>query len=176
MSSKIFNNILLFVVLVLSQVIIFNNLVLFNSAVALVFIYMIIRRPLTISTNAVLLAAFVLGLAVDIFQDTPGLNAMACTITAFVRRPILHMYVPHDEDFAGRSLSIATMGAPVFLKYTITFVLLYCVLYFSIEAFGYFDIQRLAIRILASTIFTFIVIYAIDSLTTRRREKGLSIK
>ena len=173
MPAKIINNILLFIALVLAQAVIFNNLVLFNSAVALVFVYMIVRLSITMSTNAVMAVSFLLGLSVDIFQDTPGLNAMACTVTSFVRRPIFHMYVPRDEDFSGKNLSIASMGAPVFFKYTITMVLLYCVLYFGIESFGYFDILRLVVRIVASTLFTFIVIYSIDSLTTRRSEKRL---
>ena len=41
----------LFLVLVPAQAVIFNNLVLFNVALPLVFIYLIISLPVTLSTN-----------------------------------------------------------------------------------------------------------------------------
>lgn len=173
MPKSLFNNIILFIVLVISQAVIFNNLILFNSAVALVFLFFIIQLPITTNINLVLLSSFVLGLTIDIFQDTPGLNAMSCTIVAFIRRSIFHLYVPRDEDLSGKRIGIKTLGSVPFLKYALTIIIIYCVLYFSIEAISYFDIQRLGMRILASSVFTFVVIYAIDSLTLRRREKRL---
>ncbi len=173
MPKLIINNILLFIVLVVAQSVIFNNLVLFNSAVALVFLYMIIQLPVTLSTNATMTIAFVLGLSVDIFQDTPGLNAMACTLVAFMRRPIFHLYVPRDEELSGKRVCINSLGTDAYLKYMGTMVVLYCALYFTLEALTYMDIQRLLIRIAASSVFTFIVLYAIDSLTLTRREKRL---
>lgn len=173
MPKIIINNILLFMGLVLAQAVVFNNLVLFNCAIALVFVYMIVELPVTVGTNAMMAIAFALGLSVDIFQDTPGLNAMVCTIVAFIRRPIFHLYVPRDEDFSGRRLGIKTMGTAAYLKYMSTIVLIYCILYFTIEALSYMDIVRLCMRILASTVFTFVVLYAIDSLTIRHSEKRL---
>lgn len=173
MSKSILNYILLFVVLVVAQAVIFNNLVLFNSAVALVFLYMIVELPATVNVNVMMIVGFLLGLTVDIFQDTPGLNAMACTIVSFMRRPILHLYLPRDEDISDRRLSIRTLGTAVYLKYMITMVLIYCTIYFTIEAFSYFDVQRLGLRIILSSLFTFVVLYAIDSLTNTSSAKRL---
>lgn len=173
MSKTLFNNILLFVVLVVAQAIIFNNLVLFNTAIALVFIYFIIELPVTVNINSVLTLSFLLGLSVDIFQDTAGLNALCCTILAFIRRPIFQLYVPRDEDFSNKPLSISTLGHTVYSKYLISAVLIYCILYFTVEAVNYTDIQRIFLRIISSAAFTFVVIYAIDSLTLSPREKRL---
>lgn len=173
MSKSIISYILLFIVLVAAQAVIFNNLVLFNSAVALVFLFMLVEMPVSVSVNAMMIVGFLLGLSVDIFQDTPGLNAMACTIMSFIRKPIFHLYVPRDEDLSDRRLSIKTLGLAVYLKYMLTFVVLYCAIYFSLEAFSYFDFQRLAMRVLFSSLFTFVVLYAIDSLTNGRSAKRL---
>lgn len=167
------NYILLFIALVVLQAVLFNNLVLFHSAVALVFLYLIVEMPMTMSTNLVLTVSFLLGLSVDIFQDTPGLNAMSCTIVGMLRRPIFHLYTPRDEEFTSKRLCINTLGVPCFLKYSLTMVVVYCVCYFSLESLSYFDFQRLIERIVASTIFTFVVVFAIDSLTITRREKRL---
>ena len=171
MPKEIFSNILLFIALVIAQAVIFNNLILFNVAIAFVFIYLIIGLPVTTSTNAVMITGFLLGLSVDIFQDTPGLNAMSCTLLSFIRRPIFHLYVPSDEDLSGRRISISSIGTPAYLKYMLTMALIYCIMVFTIESFSFFSIERFTTRILASTVFTFIVLYSIDSLTTRRRSE-----
>ena len=173
MSKTIINNILIFVVLVIAQALIFNNLVLFNTAVALVFIYFIIELPITVSINTLLTFSFLMGLSVDVFQDTTGLNALCCTILAFIKRPIFQLFVPRDEDFSNKQLSINTLGHSTYSKYMFFMVLIYCVLYFVIEAINYTDVQRTFLRILSSTAYTYIVIYALDSLTLTTREKRL---
>lgn len=155
------------------QIVIFNNLILFNTAIALVFLYLLIALPTNINKNWFITIAFLLGLTVDIFQDTPGMNALCCTVTAFIRKPIFHLYVPRDEDYSGKRICINTLGSATYLKYMLTMVLFYCFLYFSVEAVYYVDLQRLILRILGSTVYTFVVLYAMDSLTVKSREKRL---
>lgn len=171
MTKTTLNILFLFVVLLLAQAVIFNNLVLFNCAIPFVFIYIIISLPVTIGTNVALTLGFFTGLGVDIFTDTYGLNALACTILAFVRKPVLHLYVQRDEDFSGQSLTSRSMGFAAFMKYALTMSLIYCVMVFVIEAFSFFNIFRLLLRIGASALYSFIIIYAIDSLSLSRREK-----
>ena len=147
---------------------IFNNLILFNVALPLVFIYLIISLPVTLSTNWSLTIGFVTGLAVDIFSDTPGMNALACTNLAFLRKPVYHLYMSYDDDLSGLRPSISTMGSAAYFKYLLTMVFVYCLMLFAIEAFQFFNIRLLLMRTVFSTIFTFIIIYAIDSLSFKR--------
>lgn len=167
MTRTVLAFIFLFVVLIPAQALIFNNLILFNVALPLVFVYLIISLPVTLSTNWSLTIGFVTGLAVDVFSDTPGMNALACTILAFVRKPVYHLYMSYDDDLSGMRPSIATMGAAAYFKYMLTMVFIYCLSVFSIEAFQFFNLRLLLLRTLCSTIFTFIIIYAIDSLSLR---------
>ena len=51
MTKTVLTFILLFIVLIPAQAVIFNNLILFNVALPLVFIYLIISLPITLSTN-----------------------------------------------------------------------------------------------------------------------------
>ena len=74
MSKTVLKFILLGIILVLAQVIVFNHICLFNVAVPLVFIYLILRLPITLSLNWLLTISFFLGLIVDIFSDTYGMN------------------------------------------------------------------------------------------------------
>ncbi|MGN0219545.1 MAG: rod shape-determining protein MreD [Muribaculaceae bacterium] len=171
MSKTILNFILLFLLLIPAQAVIFNNLILFNVAIPLVFIYLIIRLPMTVSVNAALTIGFITGLSVDIFSDTLGVNAMGCTLLAFVRRPVFHLYVSLDDQLGGQSPSISTMGSAAYMKYLITMTTFYCLTVFMIEAFQFFNLKMLVLRTVASSIFTFIAIYAIDSLSIRRRHE-----
>ena len=168
MSKTVLTLIILFLVLIPAQAVIFNTLILFNVALPLVFIYLIISLPVTLSTNWSLTIGFVTGLAVDIFSDTPGMNALACTNLAFLRKPVYHLYMSYDDDLSGLRPSISTMGSAAYFKYLLTMVFVYCLMLFAIEAFQFFNIRLLLMRTVFSTIFTFIIIYAIDSLSFKR--------
>ena len=173
MSKTILNYILIYIARVIAQVVLFNNLVLFHSAIALVFLYLLVELPQALTPNRLMTIGFALGLTIDIFQDTPGLNALTCTLVAALRPKIFHLYVPHDEDYGTRRLTARTLGTSTYLKYMMTMVLIYCVIYFCVEALNYADVNRLALRIVASTAFTFIVLFALDSLTIKKNEKRL---
>lgn len=165
--------ILLYVVMVLAQVIVFNHICLFGYAVPLVFIYLIIKLPMTMNVNWVLTISFLLGLTIDIFSDTQGMNSLACTILGVLRRPVLRLYFPREDEMSTPQPSFRSLGVSVYLKYVFSISLIYCTLFFLIETFSFFNTLRLFIKIASSTLLTFIIIIAIDSLTSRRREKRL---
>lgn len=154
----------LFVILVVAQAVIFNNLILFNTALPLVFVYLIISLPVTLSTNWSVTVGFLTGLAVDIFSDTPGVNALACTTLAFIRKPVFHLYMSFDDDLSGQCPSLSNMGTAAYSKYMFTMVLIYCFMVFAIEAFQFFNLRLMLTRTIFSALFTFVIIYAIDSL------------
>ena len=118
----------MFITLTLLQVTVFNHICLFNLAVPFVFIYFIVRLPITMSINWILTLAFILGLIVDIFSDTHGMHALACTITAMSRRRILQLYFPREDDLTDPQPSIKTLGFGIYVKYLFTLVLFYCFL------------------------------------------------
>lgn len=165
--------ILLYVTMVLAQVIVFNHICLFGYAVPLVFIYLIIKLPMTLNTNWVLTVSFLLGMTVDIFSDTQGMNSLACTVIGALRKPVLRLYFPREDEMTTPQPSARSLGLAVYLKYVFSISLIYCTLFFLIESFSLFNPVRLLIKIASSTLLTFIIIIAIDSLTSRRREKRL---
>lgn len=161
---------LCFLLLIPAQAVVFNHLILFNVAVPLAFIYLIIMLPLTLGTNLSTFIGFAVGLGIDIFCDTPGVNALCCTLLAFARKPLIHLYLSMDDDLAGRSPSSRSMGHAAYMKFILTVVAIYCTLMFTIEAFQLFNFRLLILRIVASTAYTFILLYAFDCLTLRNRE------
>lgn len=164
---------MLYLVLIPAQALVFNNLVLFDVAVPMVFIFMLITLPVTFSANLAMTIGFLTGLTVDILSDTSGVNALACTVLCFIRRPVFHLYMPADNDLAEQRPSLRNMGAAAFLKYAVTMVLIYCTAVFAVEGIGCFNVKLFLLRSLSSTVYTFIMIYAIACLSVSRREKRL---
>lgn len=167
MSKTVLQFSLMFVVLVLAQAVIFNRLALFSVALAFVFIYFIIKLPLTLSASKVMWLSFLLGFCVDIFSDTPGINSLACTCLGACRHTVVRLYVPREEDLIHSIPSMRTLGVAIWTKYVVTMSLLFCILVFVIEAFSFFLPWLMLERIVASTVFTSLLIIAIDSLFAR---------
>lgn len=173
MTKLILKYLFMFVVLLLAQAVVFNHVCLFNVALPFVFIYFIISLPASLSVNWTLTFAFLMGTAVDLFSDTLGMNALACTVAGVLRRPILRVYIPREEDLPATEPSMRSLGISVYVKYVITFTLLYCLLIFIVESFTFFHFGRMLMRIICSTALTGVLILGIDSLTINRREKRL---
>ncbi len=173
MTKTVISFLIMFIILVLAQAVVFNHLTLWGVAIPLVFIYWIMSLPVNIDAILMLSLSFIMGLTVDIFSDTPGQNALSCTILAAIRKPVLRLYFPREEDLTDPEPSIVSLGAAVYMKYVVTLTAIYCTVFFLIESFTFFNPLRLAMHIVFSTILTFILILAIDSITHITREKRL---
>lgn len=169
MDKSFFSYALLFVILVLVQALVMNHIVLFNCAVCFIFIYFLVRVPIGLTTNAILTLGFLLGLSVDMLSDTPGLNALACTILASLRRPIFYAYEQHDDQKRNLSPSLGSMGLLNFCKYILTLSAAYCLMVSILEFITFSDIVGILIKAGASTLFTFLVMLAIDSLVFKKQ-------
>ncbi|MDE6176499.1 MAG: rod shape-determining protein MreD [Paramuribaculum sp.] len=161
------------VVLVLAQALVFNHICIMNVAIPIVFIYIIIRLPLTLGPKWTLTVAFLLGLAVDIFSDTYGMNSLSSVITAALRRPVLRAYFPREQDLSYPQPSIRALGAAPYIKFVLTITLIYCVILFLVESLTFFNPLRLVLRVVCSTILSSLILISIDSLSLRHREKRL---
>ena len=163
---------LLYVIMVLVQVIC-NHICIFGVAIPLIYIYFIVRLPINLSVNWAMTFAFLLGLTIDIFNNTQGMNALACTVTAALRRPVFSLYFAREDDLANPIPSIRTLGSGIYIKYLLSIVLLFNILLFLIQSFTLADIRITILRIIASTILTTFLLFGIDSLDNTKREKRL---
>lgn len=157
------------ILLILIQALIFDKLIIGGCAMAHIFLYTIIAMPVTLNDNIRLTIAFLSGLAIDILTNTQGLNALCCTLTIAIQRPIFHLYVNREEDLGGASPSSQSMGLPAFIKYALSIALIYTILYHSIETFSLHNYSRMLLRIATGTIYTLTIIIATDTILTHRR-------
>jgi rod shape-determining protein MreD len=173
MSKTFLQFVMLFIVLVIAQSVIFNHIALFSVALAFVFIYFIVRLPITLPTPQVIAISFLIGAVIDVFSDTPGMHAMACTFLGTARRTVLRLYVSREEDITRPQPSIRSLGFAVFAKYVLTMSLVFCIVVFFIEAFSFFNFPLMLLRIVASTLLTSALLIAADSFAYRSSEKRL---
>ena len=149
--------------MVLLQVLILNNVHIAGYATPFLYIYLILKFESDTPRNALMLWAFFLGLAVDIFSDTPGMNAAATVLLAFLRPAFLRLFVPRDT-LDTLVPAIRTMGILPILKYLVVSVLVHHGLLLTLEFFSFVHIATLLLRIAASALLTVTCIMAVEGI------------
>lgn len=158
-----------FIGLLLLQVLILNNVHIAGYATPFLYIYLIVKLKSDTSRNALLLWAFFLGLAVDIYSDTPGMNASATVLLAFLRPLFLRLFMPRDmaDQFVP---AIRTLGLASFLKYASVCVLLHHTVLLCVEYFSVAHPLLLLLRIVSSTVITLCCILALEGIRWQRTQ------
>lgn len=148
--------------LVLIQALILNNIQLFGYATPFLYVYLLLKFNVDMSRSSLLLWGFCLGLAVDVFSNTPGVNAAATVLLAFVRPFFIQLFSPRDcsDNF---SPGIRSMGTIPFLKYVFLALLVHQTALFAILAFSFTHFLDLSLRIVSSTLMTVLCIWSIEN-------------
>jgi rod shape-determining protein MreD len=155
-----------FVGLTLLQVLILNNVHIGGVATPFLYIYMLLKFDTETSRNTLLLWAFFLGLAVDIFSDTLGVNVVASVTMAFFLPFFLRLFVPRDS-LDNLTPSIKSLGIFPFLRYALLCVLVHHTTLFLVEFFSFAHLGLLLLRILFSTLLTLACVLSIEGLRRR---------
>lgn len=156
--SELVRNILRFVGLVIIQILLLNNLSLFGYAHVFLFILFILFLPVTTPRWLLILLSFLIGLVIDIFMGTYGLNAAVCTLLGFLRPYVLRLVTPQydTEDDVYKDIYARSFIETMTYAFIMSFI--FCLTYFLLERFSLSGISRSLLVILASTIFTFVMI------------------
>ena len=141
---------------------------LFGCATPLLYVYFVILFPRNYPKWAILLWSFSLGLIIDIFFNTPGLAAATMTLLAVVQPYYLEMFVSR-EDFEELKPTMKNLGVVKYLYYSIVLTLLYCVVFFTLESFSFFDLGEWLRCVIGSTAITLVLILTFESVTSRQQ-------
>ena len=167
MTKYAFLSAMMFLVVIFLQVVC-NRICLFNIAVPFVFIYFILRLPLSLSVNWVMTLSFLIGLVVDIFSNTYGMYAMSSTIIGGLRKPIFTLFYPREDEMSIPIPSISTLGVSTYLKYMFTLVLIFCVVIYVIQLFTFYNFGLTLMRIIGSSLLTAVILFGFDSIVTTK--------
>ena len=147
-----------FLVLVLLQVFILNNVQLGGFINPYIYILFIILLPVNTPKWLLLVLGFVLGLSIDLFSHTPGMNSSASVFLAFIRPYILEIVAPREGYEKDSSPRIKIYGFTWFLRYAFIMVLAHHFVLFYIEVFRFSDFFLTFSRVILSTIFSTLLI------------------
>ena len=154
MGTAILINIIRFFLLVCLQVFLLKNIGYYNLASPFLYILFILLLPFKIPNGLLFLLAFLTGLTVDVFYDTLGLNAAACTVLAFVRVVFIRITVQRDGFDNEPDPSLGIMGFRWFIFYAIILTFSHHLVLFSFETFRFSEFGYILIRTILSSIFT----------------------
>lgn len=95
-SSNIFQNLGRFIGLVIVQVVILERVSLVANEYANILLYplFILFLPIQLATPAAVFLGFLIGLTIDIFTGTIGVNASAGAMSGYMRAVVLHKFAP----------------------------------------------------------------------------------
>ena len=158
--------VIMFVVLLLVQVLILNNIHLFQVATPLLYLFFVITFRRGMAKWMILSYSFVLGLLLDVFTNTPGLAAGTLTLIAVIQPYLLEVLTPRDSAENMR-VSIATMGFGKFATFSAILVGIYCVVFFALEAFNFFEWQMWLLRAVSSALLTLLFVLAIENVRAK---------
>src|ERR1035437_4349737 len=114
-----------FVFLILFQVLILNNIQFGGYINPYFYIYFILLLPYETPRWLLLLSAFLLGISLDAFTNTFGLNASACVLMAFVRPFVISAISTGTEFMVGHSPSLKNQGMKWFAYYSNTLIFIH---------------------------------------------------
>ena len=165
--ARLLNRLVMFVALLLAQVLVLNHVWLMNVATPLLYVYFAITFPRNTEKGEVLVWCFILGLLVDIFSNTPGLAAGSLTLIGMIQTYLVELFVPRDSA-ENLEVSAATLGWGKFSTLSGILILIYCLLFFILEVFNFFDWQLWLLRAVCSAALTLGLMLAIESLRSKR--------
>ena len=150
-----------FALFFLAQVIVLGRIHLFHYATPLFYVYFVAMFPRNHEKWAILVWSFVLGLCVDIFSNTPGLAAASLTVIAAIQPYYLELYVPRDSA-DNLKPSMKTLGPVKFAYYIVPIVLVYCLLFYSLEMLTFFNAFYWLMCVVGSAIITLLLIFTLE--------------
>lgn len=155
MNSALLFNIVRFILLIAAQVVIFNNIDLFGFINPFPYILFILLYPVNSNRAGLLIASFLLGLTVDMFENSGGVHAAACLILANLRPTFFKFAFGLSYEY--QTIKINDRLSPERFTFIFISILTHHLVLFLLEFFKFSFILDALWRTLLSSIFTLIV-------------------
>ena len=149
------------------QVVLLKNLVVFDSAFCLVYIGFLLFMPIDIGRPLLMLIGFFLGLSVDIFYDSLGVHAASAVLIGFIRPTWIDVLTPQGGYDASIAPGFQRMGFGWYFAYTGLLLFIHHLTIFYIEAGGFHLFFFTLVKVIFSTLFTFLILLVIQLLFGR---------
>jgi len=113
--------------------------------------------------------AFAGGLLLDILYGTPGINAAACVLLAYLKVPLIRLIKKDEEDNIIPSGHITYLGFGQYFFYILLVSLLYHFVTGFLSVFTFAQAGQTILRVFVNTIVSVILIYIFEIIFFYRR-------
>lgn len=150
---------LLFVICVVLQVLMFDRI--YMSGYLNIYFYVLFILLLPVRTPAItgMGLAFLLGLSIDMFSNTPGMHTSASVLVAFIRPSLLKLLSPADGYEAGMEARVSILGPSWFIRYSLILILAHHTWLLYLEAFNFSLFFFTLLKVLLSTFATGFILF-----------------
>lgn len=169
MGRALIINTLRFILLVAVQVFLLKNMGYYNLSIPYLYILFILLLPFGIPNGLLFPLAFVTGITVDIFYDTLGLHALACTVLAFVRILFISLTVQRDGFDNEPEPRLGIMGFRWFVFYAVILTFFHHLFLFTFETFRLSEVGYTLLRVVLSTLLTTVLMLITEFAFYRRK-------
>jgi len=148
MNKLLTPNIVRFILLVLLQVILLCNINFLGYINPYLYVFFILLLPFTLSQWKVLVYSFLIGIVIDVFQDSGGVNAAACLVAAYFRPSILKFAFGVSYEFQ----TIKFYQTPIAQRLTYIFIIVF-IHHLVLFLLAYFNFEYI-LDVLKNTLFS----------------------
>ncbi len=145
-----------FLMYVVLQLPLLYKLILFEDAFGFFYIGFLLFLPIGINPFVRMIIGFLTGLLIDIFSNTPGLHASACTLIMFIRD--YWFLIVHGDPEDDPNISIYRLGFSGSIYYLLPLVFIHLIWIFTIEHGKWQYFLGVLNTTFWSTLFTFLCI------------------
>lgn len=169
--NKIVYDILFGVLLFVVQILVFSNvqIPITPEYTIFFFIYPLIIFGLPIDFNPLLsiLIAFVVGIGVDTYEDSLGVNAGALVLMAYIRPAVIKLLEPPDGYTTTHRPRISSLGLNWFMSYSAILLFVHILTYFILEYFSVVFVLPIVINTIISFIASWLILLLISVIFRR---------
>ncbi len=171
--NNILKNTIRFVLFLLIQIIILNEVPPLHQFIT-PYIYFLFLLWLPFGTNRITmtLVGFVFGYSLDLFTNTPGLHAAACTLLGYLRPTVLNLLLAQEaSEEVNKEPSIGSMGwGPYFIYvFVLTFVHHFYLVLLEWLQFGNFT--YFIGKVITTSLMSLLLIFLTELIMNRRKLK-----
>ena len=169
--SKLISNSLRFILLVFIQVFLLKNIVFYDLNVPYLYVLFILLLPFETPNWVLFFFSFLIGITIDLFNDTLGLHAAASTILALVRVLFIAVTVQKDNYDSDPEPSLSIMGFRWFFFYALILTFIHHFFLLNFEVFKFSEIPSTLSRVILSSLITLTLIFISELLFFRKKQR-----
>jgi hypothetical protein len=168
--SDFLRNIVRLAIFIIVQVYLLNKIPhLHQFIIPYIYHLFILWLPFSISRISLMMVAFITGLALDYFTNSPGLHAAACVLMAYLRPFVINVLTPKDtSEFNYREPSPRSMGWTPYMVYALILTLFHHTWMTILQWMSFGTFFRFLIKVCATTAISMLLILIVELLFPRK--------